>query len=116
MKNIFFIHWNENELKDMIAPLQKAGFSVNYHFDTNSVADLKDILPDALIICLDRLPSHGKAYAEWLWEAKKRQHIPIIFCGGKPEKLESVKAGFPKARFCSNDQLVDAVSALRIFT
>ena len=36
------------------------------------------------MISLDRLPSHGRAVAEWLWEAKKRQHIPIVFLGGQP--------------------------------
>ena len=28
MKNIFFIHWNEEELKEKIRPLKKAGFKV----------------------------------------------------------------------------------------
>lgn len=112
-KNIFFIHWNEAELKEKIVPLKKAGYKVSFHFNTETVADLRKELPDALIICLDRLPSHGRAYAGWLWEAKKRQHIPIVFCGGKPEKVELTRAKFPNALFCSNEALAATLSKLK---
>jgi hypothetical protein len=78
-----------------------------------TTADLKNNLPEALVICLDRLPSHGKAYAEWLWEAKKRQHIPIVICGGKSEKVESIRLKFPKAIFCSNEKLLDVLTKLK---
>ncbi len=112
MKNIFFIHFNEAELKEKIQPLKKAGYKVDYHFSTETTANLKDPLPETLVICLDRLPSHGKAYAEWMWEAKKRQHIPIVFCGGKSEKVEPMKTKFPNAVFCSNEKLVATLEKL----
>jgi len=86
MKKIFFIHFHEAELKEKIQPLKQAGYKVDYHFSTESVADLRQDLPDVLVICLDRLPSHGRRYAEWLWEAKKRQHIPVIFAEVLPKK------------------------------
>jgi len=113
MKTIFFIHWNEEELKEKVLPLKKAGYKVNVHFSTQTTANFKDTLPEILIICLDRVPSHGKAYAEWLWEAKKRQHIPIIFCGGATEKAEPIKIKFPKAIFCSNEKLLETVKKLK---
>lgn len=113
MKNIFFIHWNEEELKEKIKPLKQDGYKVDFHFSQESTANFKDNLPECLIICLDRLPSHGKAYAEWMWEAKKHQHIPIIFCGGKPEKVEPFKLKFPKAIFCSNEKLLAALEKLK---
>lgn len=113
MKTIFFIHWNEEELKEKIQPLKKAGYKVNFHFSTAITANLKENLPDVLVICLDRLPSHGKAYAEWIWQAKKRQHIPIIFCGGKPEKVLPVKEKFPMAVFCKNEDLINSLNKLK---
>jgi hypothetical protein len=111
--NIFFIHWNESELKEKIAPLKKAGYKLRCHFSPESTASLKDNLPQVLIICLDRLPSHGRAYAEWLWEAKKRQQIPIIFCGGQPDKVETTKLKLPKAIFCSNEKLMTTLEKLK---
>jgi hypothetical protein len=113
MKKIFFIHFNEAELKEKIRPLREVGYNVDYHFSTATVVDLRDDLPDVLIVSLDRLPSHGTRYAEWLWEAKKRQHIPIIFCGGKPEKIIAVKEKLPKAVLCSNEKLLATLEKLR---
>ena len=109
MKNIFFIHWNEKELQEKIRPLKKAGYKVDYHFNTETVADLREDLPDLLVICLDRLPSHGKRYGEWIWEAKKRKHIPVIFCGGTPEKVTPIKLKLPNAIFCSNEELESTI-------
>jgi hypothetical protein len=31
-----------------------------------------------------------------LWEAKKRQHIPVVFCGGTPEKVLITKENYQK--------------------
>ena len=106
MKNIFFIHFNEKELKEKIQPLKKAGYKIRYHFSIVTVADFRDDLPDILVVCLDRLPSHGRRYAEWLWEAKRRQHVPVVFCGGNPEKITTTKEKFPKAIYCSNEKLL----------
>ena len=113
MKNIFFIHFNEEELKEKIAPLKKAGYTIDYHFSQETTANLIDPLPEILIICLDRLPSHGRSYAEWIWEAKTRQHIPIIFCGGKSEKVEIIKTKLPRAIFCSNEKLLSTLEKLK---
>jgi len=113
MKKIFFIHFNEAELKEKIQPLKQAGYKVDYHFSMETTANFKDNLPDVLVICLERLPSHGSRYAKWLWEAKKRQHIPIIFCGGKQEKVITVKEKLPKGIFCSNEKLLSILEKLK---
>ena len=112
MNPIFYIHFNEKELKEKIKPLKEAGYNINYHFSTGSVADIRKYEPEVLIICLDRLPSHGRRYAEWFWEAKKRQHIPIVFCGGSPEKVLITKEKFPATVFCSNEKLLSALSGI----
>ena len=113
MKKVFFIHFNEEEAKEKIKPLKEAGYIVDYHFSTETTANLKDNLPDVLVVSLDRLPSHGRTYAEWLWEAKKRQHIPIIFCGGKPEKIITVKEKLPNAIYCNNEKLLAMLEKLK---
>ncbi len=69
-------------------------------------------LPDLMVISLDRLPSHGRAVAEWVWEAKKRQHIPILFCGGEPDKVAATKAKFPKAIYCATDAVAATIAKL----
>jgi hypothetical protein len=61
---------------------------------------------------MNQLPSDSKQYAEWIGEAKTRQRIPIIFAGGKPEKVELIKAIFPKAVFCSTAELPETIYKL----
>jgi hypothetical protein len=100
-------------VKEKIRPLREAGHKVDYHFSTETVTDFRNSLPDVLVVSLDRLPSHGTRYAEWLWETKKRQQIPIIFCGGKPEKVITVKEKLPKAIFCNNENLLATLEKLK---
>ena len=35
------------------------------------------------MISLERLPSHGRAVAKWLWSAQYRRVIPVVFVGGR---------------------------------
>ena len=84
-----------------------AGRDVRAHFSTQSSPRPKGDLPDAVVISLDRLPSHGRAVAEWFWEAKSRRGIPIVFEGGKPDKVAAASEKFPEARFCETGQVED---------
>ena len=105
MARVFLLHWNQAEGEDRAAPLRAAGHTVSLHWSTETTPALKDSLPDVAVISLDRLPSHGRAVAEWLWEAKKRQHIPIIFAGGESAKIAATRVRFPKALYCSTAKL-----------
>jgi DNA-binding NarL/FixJ family response regulator len=109
MAKVFLVHWNEAECVALASALRRGGHEVVIHWSTETGAPLKDALPDVLVISLDRLPSHGRAVAEWLWEAKKRQHIPIVFAGGEPAKVQATRNSFPKARFCSTKSLLDTI-------
>jgi hypothetical protein len=109
---IFYLHWNPKELGERIAPLRNAGHEVRSHSSTETVAKLGDFTPDVFVISLDRLPSHGRAYAGWFWESKKRQSIPIVFAGGEPDKVLVAKHQFPKAVFCSSNEAPAIIDAL----
>jgi len=89
--------------------LKKAGYKIASHWSTETHARFGEALPDAVVISLDRLPSHGRAVAEWFVEAKKRQHIPIIFAGGQSDKVQATKAKFPQAAFCATEELAAAL-------
>lgn len=112
MARIFYLHWNEQEARERAAPLAEAGHDVRLHWSTAETADLRDNLPDVAVISLDRLPSHGRAVAEWLWEAKKRRGIPILFVGGRPDKVAATREKFPDATFCETGQETAEVTRL----
>lgn len=104
-KRIVYVHWNEAETKSRTAALERPTWEIVGHFSSEDHASLKDPLPDVLVISLDRLPSHGRAIAEWFWEAKKRQTIPILFVGGPADKVAALRGKFPAARYITTEEL-----------
>ena len=113
MADVFYVHWNREEAAVRARELEASGHRLRVHWSTEAGARI-DPLPQALVISLDRLPSHGRSIAEWMWEAKKRQHVPIVFAGGKPDKVQAAKERFPRAVFCAPDAVPAALQrALR---
>jgi hypothetical protein len=115
MSDVFYVHWNEPEAMQRARALRLAGHRVRVHWSTQTGAKV-DPLPDVLVVSLDRLPSHGRAVAEWMGEARKRQHVPIVFAGGSAEKVAATRARFPHATFCSPDELPRALAQLAAVT
>ena len=112
MAKVFYLHWNREEAQTRSAPLRAGGHDVHVHWSTAVPPALQGNLPELAILSLDRLPSHSRAVAEWLWEAKKRQHIPIVFEGGEPSKRAVAKAKFPRAHFCETGRFLALVARL----
>jgi hypothetical protein len=110
MARIFFLHWNRPEAEARAAELAMADHVVSCHWNAGEVPPLREPLPEVVVISLDRLPSHGRAVAEWLREAKQRRQVPLIFAGGKPEKVAVAREQFPQAVFCASDRVVAAVA------
>ena len=109
MARIFYIHWNREEAEARARGLEAAGHEVQFHSSSEAHLRFDDDLPDAVVISLDRLPSHGRAVAEWFWEAKKRHHIPLIFAGGVPDKVAATREKFPGAVYCDSGDVVAEV-------
>ena len=47
-----------------------------------------NLSPDAVVIDLDRLPSHGRELGLSLRASKSTSHLRLVFAGGVPEKIE----------------------------
>ncbi len=109
---IFYLQYSEAEAKTRKKLLGEAGYDVAVHWSTEAAPKISGEKPDAVVISLENLPSHGRAVAEWFWEAKKRQSIPLIFVGGLPEKVAVAKKQFPKAKFCKPEKLLQALSKI----
>ena len=109
---IYFVHWNQTEAEARAAELTEAGHDVRAHWITDKIDKWGDYLPDAVVISLDRLPSHGRAIAEWIWVAKKRQNNPILFAGGAPDKVKTTREKFPKAKFCAWEEVVEVLKTV----
>ena len=99
MPRTLLFHWNAAEAKERAERLRRDGYKVDTYTkqDGAGLRALKDKTPDAFVIDLGRLPSHGKAVATALRQQKGTRLIPIIFAGGEPAKVAQVREAIPDA-------------------
>ncbi|HLO97208.1 MAG TPA: hypothetical protein VK171_01325 [Fimbriimonas sp.] len=111
--NVFYIHFHAMELEERMAAMTARGWTVRGHSTVGERALIGDPLPDALLLSLDRVPSHSYAYADWFWQAKKRQSIPIVFIGGTEKTVESARTRYPDAHFSSFEELPNLMESIK---
>ncbi len=99
MARIRLFHWNAEEARPLLTVLQAAGHSVDYQERLTSPRELRGSVPDAYLIDLSRLPSHGREVGVYLRGAKSTRHVPIVFVAGTPEKVEYVRRALPDAAY-----------------
>jgi hypothetical protein len=63
------------------------------------IGQFRAIMPTAVLIDLDRLPSHGREVAVALRQSKSTRHLPIVFAGGAEEKVARIRQELPDAFF-----------------
>src|SRR5210317_679139 len=101
MARIRIIHRKPEEISAEVRALRQAGHQVDRR-PLDSMDALRRIRkrpPDAIIIDLSRIPSQGRDIGLALRQAKSTRHVPLIFAGGLPEKVEKVQAALPDAEY-----------------
>jgi len=73
------------------------------------VGHFRDLAPDAVVLDLDRLPSHGREVGTMLRDSKSTRHLPLVFAGGAPEKVARIRGELPDAVFTEWAAIGDAV-------
>ncbi len=111
MARVSLFHWNAEEAGPLVAALEAAGHSVEHHQRVAEYRAVRDNPPDAIVIDLSRLPSHGRELAVFFRGSKKTRHVPILFVGGSGEKLERVKKLLPDAAYTTTARVRAAVKA-----
>lgn len=99
MKTVRLVHWNEDEGLERQQQLEAFGFDAAFDFGDGVFAmrQIRASLPDAVVIDLSRMPSHGREVAHGLRSAKSTRHVPIVFVDGEPEKVARTKQLLPDA-------------------
>jgi CheY-like chemotaxis protein len=114
MHRVRIIHWRPAEAASLIDSVRAAGFHPEYDGEMNGPAISRAIrarLPDAVLIDLSRLPSHGREIGIWLRGIKATRHIPLVFVNGEGEKLERVRKDLPDAAYATPADLKDVLRA-----
>ncbi len=98
---IRLIHWSEEEAPERATRLEQLGYEVEATVPGTSIGirELSARPPVALVIDLSRLPSHGREVARAVRQSKALRLVPILFLGGKPEKVAEAEDEFPDACF-----------------
>lgn len=104
---IIFIHFNEIEAFKLVQEWFPDNLEIQVHSSTVESLKPKFSNPAAVVISLERLPSHGKQYSLYFRSSAARRKIPLIFTGGKPEKIEIYRELFTDAFFCNFEGLSD---------
>jgi hypothetical protein len=95
------VHWNEDEGLERRKQLEAFGFDAAFDFGDGIFAlrQIRSGPPDAVVIDLSRMPSHGRAVAQSLRSAKATRHLPMVFVDGEPAKVTVTRTLFPDATF-----------------
>ncbi len=111
MLRLRLIHWNAAEAAPYLTLLKEAGHRVEYspEFSPQLMREWRAAPPDAFIIDLSRLPSHGREIAIALRQSKATRCIPLLFCEGEGEKVAKTRALLPDAAFCKVSRLKSAL-------
>jgi hypothetical protein len=114
---ITLIHWNESEGLSREAQLRQSGFDARLLPPASppNLRAIRDDPPDAVVIDLMRLPSHGREVAVMLRQSKATRLIPLVFAGGPPDKVELIRERLPDATYAGWERIKPALKrALRL--
>ena len=101
MPRVLVIHWNAAEAAERADRLRREGFDVETFSGPGGDAfrALADNPPDAILIDLARLPSHGGAVGIAFRQRKATRAVPLVFIEGDPEKTARTRTLLPDAVF-----------------
>jgi CheY-like chemotaxis protein len=103
VKTVRLIHWNEDEGLERREQLGAFGFDAAFDFGdgVSAMRLLRASPPDAVVIDLSRMPSHGREVAHGVRNSKSTRHVPIVFVGGDAVKVERTRQLLPDAIYTS---------------
>ena len=108
MARLFLVHLNEQEAETHAAELRRLGHEVEVRggpYRPGWLKEIDKIQPEAVVISLDRLPSHGRSIAAVIGERKVTRTTPIVFAGGEPEKVAQTKEKFPECIYAGWERI-----------
>jgi CheY-like chemotaxis protein len=107
---IRLIHWNATVAKQKASILESAGYEVDYALSAlQTLEELRNNPPAAVVIDLSRLPSQGRDIAINIRHTKATRNIPIIFVEGDPQKVNQIKTHVPDALYTNYNKVHTAL-------
>ncbi len=107
---IRLIHWNAAEASERAGRLIAVGYNViSGQLSPASLREIRESPPDAVVIDLSRLPSHGRDVALGLRKYKTTRYVPLVLVEGDPEKVKHIKELLPDAVYTTWSRIQGAL-------
>jgi hypothetical protein len=109
---IRLVCWNDQLAQQRAKEIEALGYSVeasSLHGQSAFITYFRNLNPAAVVVDLDRLPSHGREVGVLLRGSKTTRHIPLVFAGGAEEKVARIRGELPDAIFTSWEKLSPAL-------
>jgi len=108
---VLLVCWKPELAGERARLLQESGVTVDVPPRNPSwfIDYFRTTTPAAVLIDLDRLPSHGREVAVSLRTRKATRHIPIVFAGGVEEKVARIRQELPDAAFTDWKRVLGAL-------
>lgn len=111
MPRIRLIHWNAAEAVERAARLANDEIRVDHApLDPAGLRALRADSPDAVVIDLSRLPSHGRDLGAALRQSKTTRFVPLVFVDGDPAKVARVRELLPDAVYADWTSVHEALA------
>jgi hypothetical protein len=111
MAKVKLVHWNFVEAQELAERFLSSDFKIDAKLpDQHFLKELRANRPDVILISLDRLPAQGRDLAVSVRSQKSVCSIPIVFGGGKSDKVEKIRQLLPDAVYAEWDRASQAVS------
>jgi hypothetical protein len=114
VRKVRLVHWKDEEVPERAERLEAAGFDVDGAVPGTSIGvkALREDPPDAFVIDLGRLPSHGREVAYSLRQSKPLRGIPIVFVAGDAAKVAKLETELPDAVYVGSwEEILPALEA-----
>jgi hypothetical protein len=108
------VHWHEGEGEERAVRLRAAGHRVEARPPRAGGAELRtwrDDPPDAVVIDLSRLPSHGRDVGAFLRTDAVLRRVPLVFVGGAADKVARVRHLLPDATYTTWERIDEDLAA-----
>jgi hypothetical protein len=114
VKTVKLLSWHD-DITQKAAMLKRRGLQIDSSplvSTSGAIGELARLNPAVLVLDLDRLPSNSRVIATVLRTSKSARHIPILFAGGLPEKIDRIRRELPNTTFASWSEAPQALIAL----
>lgn len=92
------VSWRSAEAAVRAEQLTALGYTVQHEgLDPRTLRQIREDLPAAVVIDLDRLPSQGRDLGLAVRYYKTTRQLPLVFLGGETAKVQAIRALLPDA-------------------